>query len=88
MRDERTHVQVLRVRDLGRDLLVQPRAVLEALQVETQDDRELLHRQLLRRLLVRLAETALDLGSRPEVLRLGEALETVLQGHRTHRVRG
>lgn len=53
VRDEGRHVEELREGDARRDLLVQTRGVLEPLQVERHHDRELLHRQLLRRLLER-----------------------------------
>lgn len=51
---------------------------LSYFQVEARDERQLLHRQLLRRLLVHLTLAALDLRRTAQILRASEAVNTIL----------
>jgi len=61
------------------DLFVKSRRVLEPLEVETSDERKRLHRQLLRRLLIRMALGAFDFSGRPEMFRARESMKAIAE---------
>lgn len=76
---ERRHIEFGGKRNECGDLLVHQTGMFEALQVETGDDRQGAHRQLLGRLLVRFAGGAFDFGARSEVFGPRESLQAVDQ---------
>jgi len=82
VRHERRHVELFGKRNERRDLFVLYTGVLESLEMKTRHNRQLLHRQLLRALLIGLTFAALYLGTRAEMFGSRESLETVEQRSR------
>lgn len=77
VRHEGRHIELLWKGDERRDLFVLNTGVLETLEMKARDDRELLHRQLLRALLIGLAVIAFYFGRGSEVLGPCKSFEAV-----------